>query len=159
MVGSADEFYLDGLSKLPPIKFKDKDSEKASTPTPAIPPESASGEREMSMLVPTIIEPHHADTSEPLGDIYPRSESPEEQLLTESTVVSGDILLPFLIFSVVKSNPPHLLSNLLFTQRFRNRNVGGEESYALINAMAVGEFLENVDMSNLGLVDSTQVVR
>jgi len=113
----------------------------------------------MSMLVPTIIEPHHVDASEPLGDIYPRSESPEEQLLTEPTVVSGDILLPFLIFSVVKSNPPHLLSNLLFTQRFRNRNVGGEESYALINAMAVGEFLENVDMSNLGLVDSTQVVR
>ena len=73
-----------------------------------------------------------------------------------STPVSGDLLLPFLIFSVVKSNPFHLVSHLLFTQRFRNQvrvesRSTGEESYCLINLMAVAEFLENVDLAALGL--------
>lgn len=72
------------------------------------------------------------------------------------TPVSSDILLPMIIFSVVKSNPPHLVSNLLYIQRFRNRNAhmhggGGEESFCLINVLAVAEFLENVDMEALGL--------
>lgn len=73
------------------------------------------------------------------------------------TPVSGDTLFPLLIYSVVKSNPPHLLSNLLFTQRFRNQSVGGrgEESYCLINLMAVAEFLENVDLEGLGLAGDT----
>lgn len=77
----------------------------------------------------------------------------------EPTPVSGDVLLPMIIFSVVKANPPHLVSNLLFTQRFRNQSVGGEESYCLINLMAVAEFLENVDMAGLGLGDSDKVMR
>ena len=75
------------------------------------------------------------------------------------TPVSGDVLLPLIIFSVVKCNPPHLVSNLLFTQRFRNQSVGGRESYCLINLMAVAEFLENVDMVGLGLEDSEKVMR
>ncbi|TFK39557.1 hypothetical protein BDQ12DRAFT_682001 [Crucibulum laeve] len=74
------------------------------------------------------------------------------------TPVSGDVLLPMIIFSVVKSNPPHLVSHLLFTQRFRNHSVGGEESYCLINMMAVAEFLENVDLAALGLGDSERVL-
>ncbi|TFK67707.1 hypothetical protein BDN72DRAFT_842723 [Pluteus cervinus] len=71
----------------------------------------------------------------------------------EPTPVSGDVLLPMIIFSVVKANPNRLVSNLLFTQRFRNQAVvgNGEESYCLINLMAVAEFLENVDLEGLGL--------
>ncbi|KAF8963394.1 hypothetical protein BDZ97DRAFT_1820620 [Flammula alnicola] len=76
----------------------------------------------------------------------------------DPTPVSGDVLLPLIIFSVVKANPPHLVSNLLFTQRFRNQSVGGEESYCLINLLAVAEFLENVDMAGLGLGDSDKVM-
>mgnify|MGYP001439560119 CR=1 FL=1 len=64
-----------------------------------------------------------------------------------------------LIFSVAKANPPRLLSNLLFTQRFRNQSVGGEESYCLINLMAVAEFLENVDIEAIGLGDGSKVMR
>ena len=88
--------------------------------------------------------------------------SPEVEVASlskEPTTVSGDVLLPLIIFSVVKCNPPHLLSNLLFTQRFRNQSFGGEESYCLINLMAVAEFLENVDMVALGLGDSEKVIR
>ena len=73
--------------------------------------------------------------------------------------VSGDVLFPLIIFSVVKANPAHLVSNLLFTQRFRNQSIGGEESYCLINMMAVAEFLENVDMAALGLDNTDKVLR
>ncbi|PFH46208.1 hypothetical protein AMATHDRAFT_51216 [Amanita thiersii Skay4041] len=78
---------------------------------------------------------------------------------TAPTPVSGDVLLPIIIFSVAKANPPHLVSHLLFTQRFRNQIVSdGEERYCLINLMAVVEFLENVDLQALGLVDDEQVL-
>ncbi|KAF5362449.1 hypothetical protein D9756_002739 [Leucocoprinus leucothites] len=62
--------------------------------------------------------------------------------------------------TTVKSNPPHLVSHLLFLQRFRHRNAyanagneseGGEESFCLINMLAVAEFLENVDLAGSGL--------
>jgi hypothetical protein len=101
---------------------------------------------------PTIQQPQRG-TSEPTA-------SPLKQVapLPASTPVSGDILLPLLIFSVVKANPPHLVSHLLYTQRFRNQSVGGEESYCLINLMAVAEFLENVDLAALGLADSQNKV-
>ena len=92
-----------------------------------------------------------------------KSLSPELEAATplpkKPTPVSGDVLLPLIIFSVVKCNPPHLVSNLLFIQRFRNQSVGGKESYCLINLMAVAEFLENVDMAGLGLEDSEKVMR
>lgn len=78
---------------------------------------------------------------------------------TAPTPVSGDILLPLIIFAVVKANPRHFVSHLLYTQRFRNQNVGGEESYCLINLMAVAEFLENVDLAALGLGGADKVVR
>lgn len=78
--------------------------------------------------------------------------------LSEPTPVSGDILLPLIIFAVVKANPPRLVSHLLYAQRFRNQGVGGEESYCLINLMAVAEFLENVDLEALGLGDSEKKV-
>ncbi len=74
------------------------------------------------------------------------------------TPVSGDIILPLMIFSVVKANPSHFVSHLLYTQRFRNQRVGGEESYCLVNLMAVADFLENVDLKALGLGESEKKV-
>jgi hypothetical protein len=74
------------------------------------------------------------------------------------TPVSGDIILPLMIFAVVKANPSHFVSHLLYTQRFRNQRVGGEESYCLVNLMAVADFLENVDLKALGLGDSEKKV-
>lgn len=43
----------------------------------------------------------------------------------ESMPISKDVL-PVIIFSVAKFKPPRLVSNLLFTRRFRNPSVGGE---------------------------------
>lgn len=85
-----------------------------------------------------------------LSNVPSRSQSP--------TPVSSDILLPILIYSVVKSNPPQLVSHVLYTQRYRHRSAsGGEEGFCLINIMAVAEFLENVDMTALGLTETDRV--
>ncbi|KAG9033827.1 hypothetical protein FRB95_014149 [Tulasnella sp. JGI-2019a] len=85
-----------------------------------------------------------------LSNTPSRSQSP--------TPVSSDILLPILIYSVVKSNPPQLVSHVLYTQRYRHRSAsGGEEGFCLINIMAVAEFLENVDMTALGLTETDRV--
>ena len=96
-------------------------------------------------------------------DIDPIAAAIDTPLLTVSppktpTPVSGDILLPLIIFSVVKANPPQLVSHLLYTQRFRNQSFGGEESYCLVNLMAVVEFLENVDLGALCLKESEKKV-
>jgi len=74
------------------------------------------------------------------------------------TPVSGDIILPMMIFAVVKANPSHFVSHLLYTQRFRNQRIGGEEGYCLVNLMAVADFLENVDLKALGLGESEKKV-
>lgn len=90
-----------------------------------------------------------------------RSGSPRSALPppTSPTPVSGDIILPLMIFAVVKANPPRLVSNLLYIQRFRRQAAsGGEEGYCLINLMAVAEFLENVDLAALGLGESERTV-
>ncbi|KAG1767533.1 hypothetical protein EDD22DRAFT_875284 [Suillus occidentalis] len=77
----------------------------------------------------------------------------------QPTTVSGDVLLPLLIFAVVKSNPARLVSHLLFTQRYRNATfAGGEERYCLINLMAVVEFLENVDLGAVGVGEGVGIV-
>ncbi|KAI0306035.1 hypothetical protein B0F90DRAFT_1814842 [Multifurca ochricompacta] len=86
----------------------------------------------------------------PLVSLRSRPSSP--------TPVSGDIILPLMIFAVVKANPSHFVSHLLYTQRFRNQRVGGEESYCLVNLMAVADFLENVDLKALGLGESEKKV-
>ncbi|KAJ7081541.1 hypothetical protein C8R43DRAFT_1245161 [Mycena crocata] len=91
------------------------------------------------------------------GDISSDLErsSPPTSLPTP-TPVSSDVLLPLIIFAVVKSNPPRLVSHLLYTQRFRVTPSGiaqGEEAFCLVNLMAVAEFLENVDLEALGLGD------
>lgn len=116
--------------------------------------------------IPTIIEPKPESTESISHSPIPPTTpvQPASPVLTlpappkEATPVSGDVLLPMVIFAVVKANPPHLVSNLLYTQRYRNQSVGGEESYCLINLMAVAEFLENVDLAALGLGDSDKVL-
>ncbi|KAG0234784.1 hypothetical protein BGW41_001007 [Actinomortierella wolfii] len=72
---------------------------------------------------------------------------------------SADVLLPLLIFSVVKSNPPSLIANLRFIQRFRVQDqLSGEAAYCLTNMMAVVSFLEELDPQALGLSSHVQVM-
>ncbi|KXN87298.1 Vacuolar protein sorting-associated protein 9A [Leucoagaricus sp. SymC.cos] len=129
-------------------------SVSASSSTSPAPPAPAS-------LPPTGPEPSSTTTTVPSSQPpTPPSEPKVESKLHKPAPVSSDVLLPMLIFSTVKSNPPHLVSNLLYLQRFRHRNAyssdvgggnGGEESFCLINMLAVAEFLEGVDLLALGL--------
>ncbi|CAE6479565.1 unnamed protein product [Rhizoctonia solani] len=86
------------------------------------------------------------------------SPSPAPSINIQPTAVSSDVLLPVMIYAVVKTNPSQLVSHLLYVQRFRSRSVGGEESFCLINLMAVVEFLESVDLAVLGLASSEKVM-
>jgi hypothetical protein len=70
------------------------------------------------------------------------------------------LLLPLAIFSIVKSNPRRLVSQLLYVQRYRSAIcLSGEASYAIVNLTAVVEFLENVDLAELGLTSTEKVMR
>ncbi|TFK20246.1 hypothetical protein FA15DRAFT_137771 [Coprinopsis marcescibilis] len=184
---AAHKVLVDGLSRLPPIRLKADDEPQTARPVsrknsePQLSHLNILRSTSSQSLVrdddqtPTVasMARMHTSTASPLPvDSKPlpviEKAEPEkvQSKLTldmdahpkEPTPVSGDILFPILIFSVVKANPPHLLSNLLFTQRFRNHTVGGEEAYCLINLMAVAEFLENVDLEALGLTDSDKVL-
>lgn len=75
------------------------------------------------------------------------------------TPTSGaDLILPLIIFAVVKANPPQLASQLMYLRRYRSAIcLAGEASYAIVNLTAVVEFLEHVQLSELGL-DSTERV-
>jgi len=104
--------------------------------------EQAEHDQESARRASSIVEPAVAE-SEPIlraepgedGSVTLTSESPTisppaQPVLTtspraEATPVSGDVLLPMIIFSVVKTNPPRLVSNLLYTQRFRNQSRSG----------------------------------
>lgn len=72
----------------------------------------------------------------------------------------ADLLLPLIIFAVVRSNPPQLVSHLLYIQRYRpTLCFSGEGSYALVNLTAVVDFLENVNSGSLGLAGEGKVLR
>ncbi len=72
----------------------------------------------------------------------------------------ADLLLPLAIYSIVKSNPNRLVSHVLFVQRYRSAIcLSGEASYAIVNLTAVIEFLEHVDLAELGLTSTEKVMR
>ncbi|KAF8835944.1 hypothetical protein BDN67DRAFT_974743 [Paxillus ammoniavirescens] len=172
----AHKLVVEGLSKSPSIHLKNNDDRVAAVRpySPAQAPDGASSPSRVLVSpsdVPTAtfskpentqsssLPPVQLSTSpESLSIVRASSPLPEIVTSSVSSPVSGDVLLPVIIFSVVKANPARLVSHLLFTQRFRNQSFGGEESYCLINLMAVAEFLENVDLGALGLAESEKKV-
>ncbi|KAI0630746.1 hypothetical protein C8Q77DRAFT_1063148 [Trametes polyzona] len=153
----------------------DEEQDRAVSPPPAVvvSPDSETSVAELQPISagerPGLLTPDNASaksdsirTPSPILTVSPPPEAAPSRPLspvTTPTPVSGDIILPLMIFAVVKANPPHLVSHLLFTQRFRReRAAGGEEGYCLINLMAVAEFLENVDLAALGLGESEKMV-
>ncbi|KAJ1306842.1 hypothetical protein OPQ81_007827 [Rhizoctonia solani] len=124
-----------------------------STPaSPAVSSRQLSSEQGSKATSPSIVPGHVSQVD---GAASP---SPAPSINIQPTAVSSDVLLPVMIYAVVKTNPSQLVSHLLYVQRFRSRSVGGEESFCLINLMAVVEFLENVDLAVLGLASSEKVM-
>ncbi|ETW79165.1 hypothetical protein HETIRDRAFT_420333 [Heterobasidion irregulare TC 32-1] len=131
------------------------------------PPIVVSPESDLAMRIPspisndtTTLDIQSSPSTLSISLLDPRPPSPRLTISPppSPTPVSGDLILPLMIYAVVKSNPQHLVSHLLFTQRFRNQRFGGEESYCIVNIMAVADFLENVDLKALGLGESEKKV-
>ncbi|PVF97932.1 hypothetical protein CPB86DRAFT_759256 [Serendipita vermifera] len=169
---AAHNAAVEGLSKLPPIRLK-PDDEIADEPTPLAahfkqnsPAIEARSFNPPEVILSTLPEESSTDAlplpiqevPKPLSPISP-IQSPLDEGTSSPTPVASDILLPFIIYSVVKANPPELVSHLLYVERYRMRAAaGGEEGFCLINLLAVVEFLENVDLAALGLADSARVL-
>lgn len=121
----------------------------------------AHGSTEKWSLSPSVLSPQASSPTIASSPIPIRASSPRLNIshVQQPVTVSGDVLLPLLIFAVVKSNPARLVSHLLFTQRYRNHVfASGEERYCLINLMAVVEFLENVDLGAVGVGEGIGIV-
>ena len=90
-----------------------------------------------------------------------RDVSAESSRPLKASTSGADLILPIIIFAVVKSNPPQLASQLMFLRRYRSAIcLTGEASYAIVNLTAVVEFLEHVNLAELGLGDeSDKVIR
>lgn len=92
-------------------------------------------------------------------DLFASSAAPDASLALAEITQSrrsgssgADLILPIIIFAVVKSNPPQLASQLMYLRRYRSAIcLTGEASYAIVNLTAVVEFLEHVEMADLGL--------
>ncbi|SCV74917.1 BQ2448_7946 [Microbotryum intermedium] len=68
---------------------------------------------------------------------------------------SADLILPLLIYATLQHDPP-LPSHLKYAQRFRAASLmRGEASYCATNIQAVIEFLTTVDVSSLGMINSS----
>ncbi|WRT70689.1 uncharacterized protein IL334_007687 [Kwoniella shivajii] len=103
----------------------------------------------MSDSVMTITPSMSRDASHSTQDSVP----PPKPAQNNKPGTSGaDLILPIIIYSVVKSNPPQLASQLMYLRRYRSAIcLTGEASYAIVNLTAVVEFLEHVDLAELGL--------
>lgn len=81
-------------------------------------------------------------TASQLDSHIPSTVSKSEQ--TNLWTASADVLLPLLIFTIVKSNPTNFMSNLKFIQRFRHPNrLNGQASYCLTNIVCITSWGSN----------------
>lgn len=127
-------------------------------PVPDISLPDAEGlEDAMASSVLTLAPP----SAPPTTDDMEESDDSAPGTPVEGPTSGADLLLPLVIFSVVKSNPPQLVSQLMYLRRYRSAIcLTGEVSYAIVNLTAVVEFLEHVDLAELGLgKDSSKVMR
>lgn len=155
-------------------------SEGASTITPSIaekdqgdPSATPVADRPVAMpskTLPDLVLPdaaqemsiHEAMTSNmtPTSETRNSDEHGPKSETIGSGVSGADLLLPLIIYAIVKSNPPHMVSHLLYIQRYRTSVCAtGEANYVTVNITAAVEFLETVDLADLGLSSAEKVMR
>jgi hypothetical protein len=144
------QLTTDGLEDLPPIELR-PEGEPYVAPPPDEDQEMESMEDEEEKAEDK--EEEGGETDSP-GVI---TEEPEPQ--QKRSTSGADLILPLMIYAVVKANPPQLASQLMYLRRYRSAIcLVGEASYAIVNLTAVVEFLEHVHLSELGLGDSDRVM-
>lgn len=66
---------------------------------------------------------------------------------------SADSFLPLLILLLLRSNPPHLYSNIQYIQRFRSPDrLGGEGGYYLNSLEAAVGWIEGIEKVYLPII-------
>jgi hypothetical protein len=67
----------------------------------------------------------------------------------------ADTFLPLLIYTTLQANPPHLMSNLEYIQRFRSpASLQGEAGYILTNMFIAVRFIQNMNATQLSISES-----
>lgn len=109
----------------------------------------------------SMLEEAMSDSMMTTRDTSAANPPPAAPASTKPSTSGADLILPIIIFAVVKANPAQLASHLMYLRRYRSAIcLTGEASYAIVNLTAVVEFLEHVDMADLGLGgDSDKVIR
>ncbi|OCB86344.1 hypothetical protein A7U60_g6659 [Sanghuangporus baumii] len=73
---------------------------------------------------------------------------------------NADSFVPVLIFVVLKANPPNLISNIEYIQRFRNpQKLQSEAGYYLSSLMGAVQFIETMDHSSLSNITAEEFER
>ncbi|KAL1721500.1 hypothetical protein EV715DRAFT_271126 [Schizophyllum commune] len=166
----AHRVIVDGLSKLPPLRLKpeveeSQEKEKkaqelelealpGAKSTDSKPTETALGDAKAGKLTIT------TDTSAAMTDANVLVTSPDgieidahKQLAAPSTpavppaptstAVSSDLLLPVLIYALVRANPPRLPSHLAHVQRFQcAAALPGEAAFCAVSVLAAVQYIE-----------------
>ncbi|KAJ8612613.1 hypothetical protein MRB53_037349 [Persea americana] len=66
----------------------------------------------------------------------------------------ADAFIPLLIYTVLKANPDHLVSNVQYILRFRNpEKLNGEAGYYMSSLLGAVQFIETLDRTNLTVSD------
>lgn len=75
-------------------------------------------------------------------------------LRTAHSEQSADAFIPLLIYTVLKADPEHLVSNMQYILRFRNPDkLNGEAGYYMSSLMGAVQFIENLDRTSLTVSD------
>ncbi|KAH8110825.1 hypothetical protein DFH11DRAFT_1618962 [Phellopilus nigrolimitatus] len=73
---------------------------------------------------------------------------------------NADSFVPILIFIVLKANPPNLISNIEYIQRFRNpQKLQSEAGYYLSSLMGAVQFIETMDHTGLSNITADDFER
>lgn len=75
-------------------------------------------------------------------------------LRTAKSEQSADAFIPLLIYTVLKADPDHLVSNVQYILRFRNQDkLNGEAGYYMSSLLGAVQFIENLDRTSLTVSD------
>ncbi|POW04688.1 hypothetical protein PSTT_10172 [Puccinia striiformis] len=123
------KLIVDGLSSLPPIPMK-----REGIPIGVV-TAGKMGPLQATLWMPCILASSiYLNPLLQTGRRSTRVPDPSQPTIPRPNSSSADLILPILIYLIIKANPNNLISNLNYANRFRyQRLVKGETDYCLVN--------------------------